>query len=347
MDKIQLEDRTIEKHYGRNVDKAPALLERWKKGEGVIPSEADIRLYGTQNKDVRGEYFDTSTLSATKGKAIKVILPYEAGSRELTDVAEFGLSLINPSLINPDVAEFGLSLINPDVAEFGLSLINPNEELVNYGVNLDVDGRWEKLDGNGVYTLQRKGLILNEDLTEAQAMKHKLLLTKLGHPDHVDGKFARSKDEVAEIIGKTFELGKSEYGYDTRRGMMGQYLPDVSDKGVLKVWCVDRLGIRAGSYAGSFLVSGNGRFAFDSVGDAMNDAVGVGDDKARAQPQTLEGMLQTGQTDQIGKALDERDQLEERLSGLTTDQIYSVIGDYIGSANEGDVRKAIDELTKQ
>jgi len=56
-------------------------------------------------------------------------------------------------------------------------------------------------------------------------------------------------------------------------------------------------------------------------------------------------MLQTGQIDQIGSALDERDQLRQRL--LTTDQIYSVIGDYIGSTNEDDVRKAIDELTKQ
>jgi len=208
MENIQLEERTIEPRYGRNVDKAPALLARQEKGEGYIPSEADIRLLGIRNfrnaPQIANNYWDTSTLSATKGKAVKVILPYETGSRELTKPAGFGLALINP-----------------------------DEELVNYGVNLDVDGTWEKLDGNGVYTLQRKGLILDKDLTEEQSMKHKLLLTKLGHPDHVDGKFARSADEVAEIIGKTFELGKSEHGYDT---MMGQYLPDVSDKGVLKAW---------------------------------------------------------------------------------------------------------------
>ena len=307
MENIQLEGRTIEPHYGRNVDKAPALLARYDKGEGVIPSEADIRLLGVRNfgnvPEIANNYWDTSTLSATKGKAVKVILPYETGSRELTESARFGLGLINP-----------------------------NEDLVNYGVNLDVDGRWEKLDGNGVYTLQRKGLVLNEDLTEEQAMKHKLLLTKLGHPDHVDGKFARSKDEVAEIIGKTFELGKSEHGYDT---MMGQYLPDVSDKGVLKAWCVGRLDDGAGSDAGDGLGNGNGRFAFDSV-----DV-----DKARAQLQSLEGMLQTGQIDQIGSALDERDQLRQRL--LTTDQIYSVIGDYVASANESEVRKVIDKLTSQ
>lgn len=315
MENIQLEGRTIENHYGRNVDKAPALLERWKKGEGVIPSEADIRILGIRNfgnaPELANNYWDTSTLSATKGKDVKVILPYEAGSRELTESARFGLNLINS-----------------------------DEQLVNYGINLDVDGRWEQLEGKGVYTLQREDLILDKDLTEAQAMKHKLLLTKLGHPDHVDGNFARSADEVAEIIGKTFELGESEHGYDA---MMGQYLPGVSDKGVLKAWCVDGLGSRAWSDARDGLDDVFGRFAFDSVGDAKSNAEGI--DKARIQLQSLEGMLQTGQTDQIGSALDERGQLRQRL--LTTEQIYSVIGDYIGSANESDVRKAIDDLTKQ
>ncbi len=197
MENIQLEGRTIEPHDGRNVDKAPALFVRYDKGEGIIASEADIRLLGVRNfgnaPEIANNYWDTSTLSATKGKDVKVILPCETGSRTLTESARFGLGLINP-----------------------------DEQLVNYGVNLDVDDRWEKLEGSGVYTLQRKGLILNKDLTESQAMKHKLLLTKLGHPNHVDGKFARSADEVAEIIGKTFELGKQEHGYDT---MMGQYIP--------------------------------------------------------------------------------------------------------------------------
>ena len=49
MENIQLEDRTLEAHYGRNIDKAPALLARWEKGAGYIPSEADIRLLGVRN----------------------------------------------------------------------------------------------------------------------------------------------------------------------------------------------------------------------------------------------------------------------------------------------------------
>ena len=58
-------------------------------------------------------------------------------------------------------------------------------------------------------------------------------------------------------------------------------------------------------------------------------------------------MLQTGQIDQIGSALDERDQLKKKLSGLTTDQIYSVIRSHVAPANEQEVRKAIDDLTSQ
>jgi len=319
MENIQLKQGTIEPAYGRNVDRAPVLLARYEKGEGIIPSEADVRLLGVRNfknaPELVNNYWDTSTLSATKGQTVKVILPYETGSKTLTEVARFGLELINP-----------------------------NESLVHNGVNLDVDGRWEKLEGRGVYTKQRdewfeKGkkdrlIGLNEDMKEEQAMKCPILLTKLGHPDYVDSKFARSRDEVAEIIGKTFELRKKEYNYDT---MMGQYLPNVSKKGVLKAWCVSRLNGRARSSARAGFDYGGGWFVFYSVGDA--------EDEARAQLQSLEGILKPGQINQIGMALDERDELKGKL--LTTDQIYSVIGDYIGSRNEQEVREAIDNLTNQ
>lgn len=254
MKNIQLKGRTIEAHFGRNVDTAPSLLARYDKGEGVILSEADIRLLGVRNfgnaPELADNYWDTSTLSATKGEIVKVILPYETGSRTLTEVARFGLGLINP-----------------------------DESLVNRGVNLDVDGRWEKLEGSEVYTKQRdewfekgkKGVLvgLNADMTEEQAGKCPILLTRLGHLDYVDSKFARSGDEVAEIIGKTFELGKQEYGYDN---MMGQYLSDVSDNGVLKAWCVYGLGDWARSDARAVLDVGDGRFAFYSVGDAKSES---------------------------------------------------------------------------
>ncbi len=316
---IKLESGELEEHYGRNVDEAPALLARWQKGEGYIPSEADIRLLGVRNfaehPEIAKNHWDSSTLSATKGDTVKVILPYDnSGSHQLTEAAGFGLSLINP-----------------------------DEILVNHGVNLDVDGRWEKLEGSGVYVMEREGLVLNQDLTEKQAMQHKLLLTKLGHPDYVDAPFARSKDEVAEIIGKTFELGKKEYGHET---MLGQFLPDVSNKDVLKAWLADGLAFRSRSGAGTDLDFDGGHFAFYSVGDAKKvNAEGVDVDKARVQLQTLEGMLKPEQIDQIGVALNERDELRQRL--LTIDQIYSAIQSYVSPANESEVRKILDGLTKR
>ena len=74
MENIQLKERTIEPHHGRNVDKAPALLTRWDKGEGFIPSEADMRLLGVRNfenaPELANNYWDTSTLVATKGETM-------------------------------------------------------------------------------------------------------------------------------------------------------------------------------------------------------------------------------------------------------------------------------------
>lgn len=250
MHNIQLEGRTITSAEGLNVNTAPALLERCQKGEGVILSEADIRLLGVRNfensPELANNYWDTSTLSATKGKTVKVILPYETNSRKLTEAARFGLSLINP-----------------------------RESLVHGGINLDLERGWERLEGKGVYTRERdewfeKGkrrvlVGLNRDMTEKQAGKCPLLLTKLQHPNYVDSEFARTKDEVDEIIGRTFELGKQEHGYRT---MMGQWLPDVSGKGILSTWYVSGLDYMACSDAAPYFDSGVGRFAFDRLKDS-------------------------------------------------------------------------------
>lgn len=346
MENIKLENgRTIEFHYGINVDKAPALLARQDKGEGFSLSELDIREYGTKyfetHPQIINNYHDSITLSATKRKIVKVALPYDnSGSRILTNPVKFGLSLMDARRLKAS-----------------------GESLVNYGVGLDIDDRWGKYETwkekDGIYTRdledwfekdEEGNLIgLNKDMKEEFAQRCPIILTKSGHPDYVDEEFwmykgerNKSIDGVQDLIHGTFKLGKSEHGYDT---MMGQYLPDVSDKGVLKAWYVYGLDYGVGSDARARLDDDDGRFAFDSVGDAKADAEGVDVDKTRSQLQSLEGMLKSGQIDQIGSALDERDQLRERL--LTTDQIYSVIGDYIGSANEDEVRKAIDELLKQ
>lgn len=236
-----LEGRRIERHYGGVVGTVPTLLARCNQNEGIIPSEATMRKLGIRNFERDLEFlnssWDTSTLSATRGENVKVILPYEKDSRTLTEAARFGLGLINA-----------------------------DEDLVNKGVNLDINGRWEKLEGSGVYTRKRNDWFvgdlvgLDSDMTKEQAMKCPILLTKLGHPDYVDTKFARSTDEVAEIIGKTFELGEQKRGVKT---MMGQYLSDISDKGVLKMWVLKDLYLRVRSGAGYRLDGAEGLIAFE------------------------------------------------------------------------------------
>ncbi len=257
MENIQLENgRIIESHDDRNVDTAQVLLARQEKGQGYMMSESDIRFDGIQNYDKHPEiadnYFDSITLSATKGKIVKVILPYETGSRTLTEVARFDLGLINPY---------------------------EGKRLVDYGVDLDIEDRWERQEGSGVYTFQREELELDKEFTEEEAQKDKLILTKLGHPDYVEKPFLRVKgeknksiEEIQKLIHNTFELGKSEYGYNT---MMGQYMSGVINEGVLDTWYVYGLDGGAVSDARTDLDSGYGRFAFDSVGDAKTNVESV------------------------------------------------------------------------
>jgi hypothetical protein len=129
--------------------------------------------------------------------------------------------------------------------------------------------------------------------------------------------------------------------------MMGQYLPNESKKGILKAWCANGLDFGAGSSARTYLDLEIGRFAFVSVGDANANAEGVDSDRARVQLKTLEGMLKPEQISEIRSALNERDELRNKLSGLTTDQIYSVIENYVALTNEKEVREVLSKLTGQ
>jgi len=288
---IKLGGLTLESHEGRNIDLAPALLTRWENGEGYIPSEADMRLLGIRNFEkvprIARSYWDTSTLNATKGDVIKVILPYDnSGSHKLTDSARLCLSLINPG-----------------------------EETTNSDIDLDKEDRWEQLEGSGVYTIRVGGLALNRALTKEEAKKHELLLIRLGHPDHVDENFARPREEVEDIIDRTFEIGGSEYGYTN---MMGQHLKRFQNEGILRAGLIEKLAYMAGS-SESAPNSQLGNFAFVRTNDASRDV-------------------------EINQ---ERNQLGKTERRLTSDQIYSAIKKYIASANEKKVRETLDRLIGQ
>ncbi|MCK4552795.1 hypothetical protein KAT80_01165 [Candidatus Pacearchaeota archaeon] len=268
MKDIQLENgRTIETHcegedyhirdFGIPIETAQLLLQEWEDGGGYIPSEADIRLLSVRNfknnPELINSCWNTSTLLATKGETMKVILPYETGNKTLTKVARFGLGLI------------GVERIFSDRCFSALTQYEPHPEISPYifGANLDIDGRWgyfnKKNEGDGVYTFKRNELTLDKSFREKEAQKDKLILTKLGHPEYVDSKFARSGDEVAEIIGETFRLGKKAYGRET---MMEQFGYNVRDEAILEAWCVGGLD------SGNWSVHWYDMFPFIKVEDA-------------------------------------------------------------------------------
>jgi len=232
---------TITSEWGKNVDILPRLLKENRAGKSAMLSELDIRRLAIKNpeaSDLINNYWDTPNLSARRAvietadsnsrvrNVLKVLLPYTNSSYDLTAAVRYGLGLINPT-----------------------------ETLVDTGVTLGGD-RWDKLKGDGVYTAEIEewfekradGSLIgyNEEMTRGQALKNPFLLTRLQHPDYVAPEFAISADEVAEIVGTTFDLGQKKHGH-TR--MMGQYFDDPEmpkvynfpKNGILKPMCVRAL----------------------------------------------------------------------------------------------------------
>jgi hypothetical protein len=260
--KDRTSDITITSEWGRNVDVVHRLLQECRAGKSAMLSEFDIRRLAIKNPDVSdllNNYWDTPNLSARRGvieaadsnsrvrNVLKVLLPYSNKSYELTEAASYGLSLINPTA-----------------------------RLVDAGVSLG-RARWKRLKGAGVYSgeldewfeKRANGSLIgyNEEMTRNQALKNPFLLTRLQHPDYVAPEFAISADEVAEIVGTTFDLGQKRHGY-TR--MMGQYFddPDMPEVhnfpkiGILKPMCVRSLVDKmAGMKLYGELDIADGRFA--------------------------------------------------------------------------------------
>jgi hypothetical protein len=233
MKEIKLEGRVIESHKGKLIDTAPPLYKRYKNGEGMILSEGDLRLLAVRNidNDIRmaNGCWDTSTFLAKKGDTVKIILPYETGSRKMTPVAEYCMKLINP-----------------------------RERLSWRAINLDIGERWERINGKGVYTRKLSNWYQRgrggwwgkdwSDFQKPRAKKCPLILTKLGHQDYVDLEFSRPKEEVQEIINKTFLYGPHGDVNIGETGlynfMMAQYLPidhSHDNVGRLRVWHVTLL----------------------------------------------------------------------------------------------------------
>ena len=300
MESTQLRNGIIERYDDGNGDILKALLRRGYDGEGIIPSEEDWRDLIIRNfedvPELASNPYDTktSTLLAMSGRVMKLVLPRETGSGELTEAAKFGLGLFNL-----------------------------DEKSVYNGARLDNSG-WGRLKGSGVYIKQREkwfeegvgGVLegLNRNMTREQAKRCPMLLAKLGHPDHVEEPFwivkggrDQSIEEVEKIIDMTFELGR-EYGHTK---MMGQFVPQTtSPDGVLKIWSVRGCNNMAESSVEYNPKKDKLRFVFDRI-KGIEEV-----DEARDYFKKLE-MLVGGlpeQIEMIRGVLDERDELKRRLS---------------------------------
>ncbi len=219
---------------GKLIEKYSIALGRWKAEQGYIPSDYDIRLMGIDNYKTNPEIvkniWHSSTLSATSGNMLKIILPYDnSGLHKLTEPAALGLELIDT--------------IRKKI---------PSKEWINDGISLDNEDGWSRYkswdEKDGVYTFDRRDVVLNTNLTETEAMKHPLVLTKLGHPMYVDSRFSKTEGEVEHIIHETFKIGKDARGLDK---MMEQYLPRENSKRLLSTWMTNCLDNWASSCAWS------------------------------------------------------------------------------------------------
>jgi hypothetical protein len=110
--------RTLESHPGEIRDILSPHLERYKGGEGVIPSAVHMKALVLGNPNLEFTSWYTSTLFATNGDLIKIISPYSDNKGTLTEAAKLSLGII-------------------------ASDRNCN--------NLDYSD-WERINGEGVYT---------------------------------------------------------------------------------------------------------------------------------------------------------------------------------------------------
>lgn len=164
--------KILELYCGNNEALVKYLFKEWNlHKKGYIPSEKDIESLRCKDYQLFEHAFNSSDLYLIKGNELKIVHPYKNGSNELTPAAKIGF----------------------------------RELLYKIGNIRDQD-LWERLEGEGVYTFDKRHLILNRSLTKDEAIVHPLILNKLGHSDYVDKDFAKTPEEVSRIIDRKFEM---------------------------------------------------------------------------------------------------------------------------------------------
>jgi len=245
---------------GSALNVVPELLGQYEEGNGHILGEFEARELLLRNFDsspylLRRDW-STATLSATKGDEVLVILPYEIDSNRLTSAAEYALTLIDESHIDPLGLEFGINLEKDHYNSWKI--------LKSFSSDASSGVYWGRRSKSGddpkefFACLDWGNLSLEEAVGSLDSSGCSILLTKLGHPDYVHERFAHDKEEVHEMIRKSFRIGRM-YGLEK---MFGQQLPPVSDRAQLSTWNISALNNGFSSDAAVAITSEHGGFLF-------------------------------------------------------------------------------------
>lgn len=245
MESIKLNNGTkMEYSNGKDVRGLSDFLLKFKGEKGIIPSEVDTRLIGVRNYRVNSQLINnnwyTSTLIGTKGDFVKIVLTYDSLGK-LTKAGKLA---------------------------FGW--ITSDENLYdNHGVNLDIENRWKQIKGPGVYSGRRDELFekgadgtyigLNFDMTKSQILECPFYLIKAGAKNFVESEFVRRSEFIEHTTNEIFKLGESEH---SDKIMMGQCLPEITDRASLNFSFISSLEDKARSYIGKAPDIADGKFAF-------------------------------------------------------------------------------------
>ena len=214
----------MNEHYGRNVDRMPALLRTVE-----VPMSAarlmKARLeQGANTPDLWNNYFDTSDL-----------VVYPKGNDKNV---YFLLTVDNQGDVTPNGRK-------------ALDLIRPGNLASNYGAKVD---KISSLGRKGLIKVSRNGLTTDRYLSQEQALNEVAWRILSRHPDEVPTAFAEDKALLKEYEARV--RSKTRQGEN-----MAVYLGDsLADENTLKAWCVYWLEGGSVAFGRCYLDGSNGRF---------------------------------------------------------------------------------------
>jgi hypothetical protein len=310
----------MNEYYGRNVDKMPGLLRAGEVPMYVARLMKERLSQGDKFPDL-WSYADTSDLPV-----------YPQSEKFGDDVYTF-LTVNTQGQIANEQARQALELITSDNLAGNYGAVVPDEMFEELR---------DKGDKIGLIKIPRKRITTETYLTKDKVLNGLSWRVLARNPDEVPAEYA----EAQELLREYFDAVSSRTKQDKN---MAIYVGDsLKDKTTLKAWVVgraDRDG-RSGAGARLNLVNWYGRL----VGLAPEVLVarnlqGSLVDNANKQLESLEGIVKPENLTEIRKALNERDNLRERL--LTAGKIYEAIQEYVSPANQSEVKKILDALTKR